>query len=318
MKVTLVNEQTGISITFLNAGEIVRMFGYEYTLHDKIKYIELTNQELIFNGEEFSGFYDNRSPLNYTTEALATNGQKWWGRRLQANTISWTFFPQLLEYNSPYGISPHAILNAFVEAESEIKVIVQTGTTSIFTSYYFFTDGTNTESGIIEMQTSRDDLGIMWRTNDVDLKYIISEMGGTAKLPLTMPQVHLDKTGIEALPLKLKLLSTTEVRPVITFGHSQGMGGDFTEVTFTNTTSGESFTFKNVNGHKVIKVDSENQTVTTSNGADEFVNFSGDWITLLGAINNCTFDVTFADEQYYPEDFYVRIQYANYQSSITN
>lgn len=318
MKVTLMNETTGISVVFMNASDVNYLYGYQYTLTDRCKYKELTNDRLTFIGEEFAGFYDNRTPINYITEALATNGSKWWGRRLDANIISWTFFPQLLEYNSPHGLSPHAILNAFIEAESEIKVIVETGTDSVFTGYYYFTEGTNTESGLIEMQTSRNDVGIFWKADDVLLEYVIAELGNQAKLPLTMPQVHLDNTGLEALPYTTAVLSTTEVLPIIRFGHRDGVEGDWLSFTFTNNTTGESFTYTNADNNFIIVVDSKNLTVETASGANRFDNFSGDWITLLGALNNCTFDVEFSDEQYYPEDFFVQIQYENYQSTITN
>lgn len=320
MKVTLLNETTNIAITFLDGAEITALFGYEYTLHDKDKYKELTNQLLLFHGENYYGFYGNRGIINYETEALATNGHVWQGRRLEANTISWTFVPQLLEYNSTYGISPHEILNAFIEAEHEIKVIVTTGTNKNFVGYYYFTDGTNSEGGLIEMTTSRNDVNIFWKANDLVKKEYLQEQGEVPKIPVNLPYAPLGARGIENMPIKVQYLSTTIVKPVIKIGTDLAPYNEWISLTYKNTTTEQEFTYSNTNNDDLIIVDCEKQTVTNSDGENRIENFTGDWITFLGALNNIEFEIKFPDNniEYVPEDLYIETSYAVYQSSITN
>lgn len=316
MKITLRNENKNMEVSFLGGDEIRSLYGYEYTLTSTQWYVNLTNSLNLFESCDYAGFYRNRQPDNYTVQAIATDGDTWKGNRLNSNVISWKFYPQIIEDNSKYGVSPHQYLNTLLEIDDEILVMVNTGTSKTFSCYHYVLDTTDTEAGIIALSTSRNGKGIYWKTDDFVRYSYYFGMGSIPKIPLTHPQIHLSGSDILP-PFHEEFFANTEVSPVIKLGY--GNTGDvWNKFEYTNETTGQSFIYTNNNNDKTIVIDNENQTVTNSSGVDRSANFSGDFITFTGGVNNVVWNVDDGNNEYLPQDVHVTVQYEILESTISN
>lgn len=309
MMVVITNEAKNISLTFLGGQEIAKMYGYEYTIKSADKYKELTNS-LIWEYYSPEGFYSNATPDNYSTQAIATDGSRWQGNRLQAKTISFMFYPQLARIEGAPA-SPQAILNAILEADDEVRVDVYTDRK--FTNYFYIEESSNSETGLISLTTSKNGNGIFWQiANGINIEsYYIGS--GTPYINKLLPQVLLQKNNA-VFPIRIDVFTSVDVEPVIALNHNFGVGGDWDNLVFTNALGDQNFTYVNADNDFGIVIDCFNKTVTNEHGEDRTANFKGDFIVLRSGNNNISWKVD--DHEYLPQDLLLTIKADGYSSTI--
>lgn len=309
MMIVLTNESKNLSLTFLGGAEIASMYGYEYTIKSADKYRELTNS-LVFEYHSPEGFYSNATPENYSTQAIAKDGSRWRGNRLQAKTISFMFYPQLMKVEGALA-SPQTLLNSLLEADEEVRVDVYTD--KRFTCYYYVEESTNSETGLISLTTSRNGVGIYWSVpNGIDIEsYYIQ--AGTPYITKNLPQVLLNANNGK-FPISVQAFALVDIEPTIALTHTLGVGGDWQNLVVKDALGDQEFTYDNVFNDKSIIVDCEAKTVVNENGVDRSANFLGDFITLKSGMNDITWQVD--EHEYLPQDLKLTIKATGYTSTI--
>lgn len=312
MMVTITNEDLGLSAIFMEDGDIRTFLGYDKLYG--VCYEKLVHDRFIFKMNSPAGFFENHAPSVYTVKGVNEDGEIFKSNSFLPKTISFQFKNVFTAEGR--SLSPNQKLQWLLENKNGV-LRVDVETSNRFHQYFYLTDGTSLEAGVIELTTANSGRGMYWVVPGLTYKFYFFEMGGNAYIPKELPQTLL-KTIV--YPFRFDLLATIQTRPVITINTSYATA---LKTTIKNTSTGEALHYTNTNLDTTIIIDCDNFTVTNQNGQDRTINLTGDWLLLKAGVNKCEWlvDDKTELEQPYPnnisQDYCIEFEYENVVGSIS-
>lgn len=259
MIVQLRTTTSNLIATFMDHKTFVYNYGYK---NYNSCYACNTINTLNFKATNFAGFWDNLKPNPETDKGVGEIGSVWRGSSFDERLITWNFTPII--NNSPNSISPQSYLNAMINTNEVVEVIVDNN----FKGYFYFLNDTTTEGGVISMATTDVNNGVFWSGGTTTKSWYFLETN--PYIPKTLPQVLLNP---DIYPLVIEIFSEARQVPKIKIGGKlHGIWESFNFETSEQTL----FYDNTINQDDYIIINSVDLTIINENGIDR----SGE-VTLL-------------------------------------
>lgn len=313
MLIKITNENNGLSFDFMDNSDYAKLYGQDKTLLSC--YDKFVNQSNSFIMLSSSGFFNNPIVTPFAIRGVNEDGINFKANSFSSKVITINFKNVFVNINNPLGFSPNNLLNSLLLNKNDIlKVEVFTSLT--FSNTFFVTEETETEQGLIVLESAMGGENIYWKG---DLGIVKKNFFSLFNSYITknLPQILLNK---KKYPFVFPIISQVSTSVKFKIGGSKTTG-KWESIKVENTQTGKSFTYSNDSNAEYVIVNSENLTVTDEFGNDTSFNFSGDFIFLDGGSNFIKWTVNDNENyeetsKYLPLNFSLEAEYTKYYSSI--
>lgn len=318
MQIKLTNLTNNLSVTFLEKNDISNFFGYEKTLLKN--YDKFVNDTNIFLADSLTGFFGNPDVIPYTERGIKQNGNDFKTEYIDARVISWNFKNVFVNLGGLYQMSPNNYLNTLVLTLDD-TILVEVTTDITYVANFHFTEETDTETGVIVMESS-DAESVFWKTGIFYDKFeVFAPRKTNSYIIKNLPKFLIEENTENIYPFNFEIVSSSFVPATIKIGSN--LGNNWESVSITNLLNGDNFVYNNtVEYDKNITVDAANLDVFNENNQDRTSNITGTpYINMGVGLNvleitiNGNSDYLSATENL-PLDFFVEVSFTNLVGGI--